>query len=272
MIESLRAQVPVHPLDRIGVDVRRRHLDGGGQVDDQRPLRRRLDDVGHRVADLDGVLQFGAGVGLRGVLEAPLRVRVLLGLLDAHPGAVGGDGLDGVAVGAEHHAALQDRRRVVEVHDRLRRTGAGLERAGDQLGPALGQHLDRHVIGDGALLDDLADEVEVGLRRRGEADLDLLVAHADQQVEHAPLAFRAHRVDQGLVAVAQVDRTPHGSGFDDLVRPGAVERNAACLMRLPRDLFCEGAIAADRHRRRPLGVPRGLAGIGGARWGADGAY
>ncbi len=77
-----------------------------------------------------------------------------------------------------------------------------LEGALDQLGTALGEHLDGDVVGNGALLDDLSDEVEVGLAGRGEPHLNLLVAHPDQQVEHAALAGRAHRVDQRLVAIA----------------------------------------------------------------------
>ena len=174
--------------------------------------------------------------------------------------------LDRVAVGAEHHAALQDRRRVVEVHDRLRRARARLEGPLDQLGPALGQHLDGHVVGDRALLDDLADEVEVGLAGRREADLDLLVAHADQQVEHAALAGRAHRVDQGLVAVPQVDRAPHRGRLDDLVRPGAVGQGDRL------DLFGERPVPVHGHRRGALGVPRGLAGVGCTRGGGDRAY
>ena len=59
----------------------------------------------------------------------------------------------------------------------------------DQLVPALGQHLDRDVVGDQVLLDQLADEVEVGLAGRREADLDLLEAHLHQRLEHAPLAL-----------------------------------------------------------------------------------
>ena len=58
----------------------------------------------------------------------------------------------------------------------------------DQRLAGLGQHLDRDVVRDQVLLDELADEVEVGLGRRREADLDLLVAHAHQQVEHPQLA------------------------------------------------------------------------------------
>ena len=94
--------------------------------------------------------------------------------------------------------------------------------AGDQLGTGLRQHLDPDVRGNGVLLDDLADEVEIGLRGGGEADLDLLVAHCDQQVEHAALAGRRHRVDQGLVAVTQVDRAPQRRLVDHLGRPGPI--------------------------------------------------
>ena len=58
------------PLDGVGVDVRRVHLDRGRQVHDQRLVGRRLDDVGDRVADLDRVLDLGAGVALGRVLVA----------------------------------------------------------------------------------------------------------------------------------------------------------------------------------------------------------
>jgi hypothetical protein len=67
-----------------------------------------------------------------------------------------------------------------------------------------------------------ADEVEVGLAGGREADLDLLVAHADQQVEHLALARRGHRVDQRLVAVPQVGGEPARRDGDAVVRPGAV--------------------------------------------------
>ena len=38
-------EVAAHPLDRVGVDVRRRHLDGRRQVDDDLALGRRLEDL-----------------------------------------------------------------------------------------------------------------------------------------------------------------------------------------------------------------------------------
>ena len=134
----------------------------------------------------------------------------------------------------------------------------------DQFGPALGQHLDGHVVGNRAVGDDLANEVEVGLAGRREADLDLLVAHPDQQVEHPALARRAHRVDQCLVAVAQVDRAPQRRLVDDPVGPGAVGQPDRL------DLVGERTVPADRHRRSALGVPRGLAVIGRAGRFIDG--
>ena len=65
-----------------------------------------------------------------------------------------------------------------------------LERAADQRLARLGQHLDRDVVGDQVLVDQLADEVEFDLRRRGKADLDLLEADLHQRLEHAQLARR----------------------------------------------------------------------------------
>ncbi len=67
-----------------------------------------------------------------------------------------------------------------------------------------------------------ADEVKVGLAGGREADLDLLVAHPHQQVEHGALAGRAHRVDQRLVAVPQVGGQPAGRRGDGLAGPGPV--------------------------------------------------
>ena len=107
--------------------------------------------------------------------------------------------------------------------------------------------------GMASVVDDLADEVEVGLARGREADLDLLVAHADEQLEHAPLAGGAHGVDQGLVAVAQVDRAPQRCLRDPRVRPGAVGQGYGL------DQLVERLVAVDGHLRRALDVPGGLA-------------
>ena len=252
-------QVAVHPLDGVGVDVGRGHLDGGRQVQDDRVVRGGRQHGGDRVAHLQCVLQLGAGVALRRVLPAPVRLRLLRRAREGKGSGVGGDRGDRRALAAEHHPALQDRRRVVEVHDGRRGAFAGGEGALDELGPALRQHLDRHVGGDRAVGDDLADEVEVGLARGREADLDLLVTHPHQQVEHAALAGRAHRVDQRLVAVSQVHRAPQRCAVEHDVGPGAVGQHDG------GDVLGVGQVAVHRHRGSQLGVPARL--VGGSRSG-----
>src|SRR5688572_2113797 len=128
--------------------------------------------------------------------------RVERGVFLAEPGAVGGDGGDAVAVEAEDDLTLQHGSRVVEVDDRGAGAAQCLKRAVDQVFPALHQHLDR----------------DVG----GETDFDLLVSHPYPQLEHAPLAFRGHRVDESLVSVAQIYGTPLGCLLDAFGRPRAI--------------------------------------------------
>ena len=92
----------------------------------------------------------------------------------------------------------------------------------DQLGPRLGQDGDRDVVRNQVLLDQRADELEVGLRRGREPDLDLLEAELDEQREHALLARGVHRIDERLVAVAQVGRAPDRSMCEDDVGPRSI--------------------------------------------------
>ena len=83
-----------------------------------------------------------------------------------------------------------------------------LERAGDEFGAALDQHLQRHIRRHAAFLDAPAGEIKIGLRGGREADLDFLETHVEEQLEHARLALLAHRVNQRLIAVTQVNRAP----------------------------------------------------------------
>jgi len=94
------------------------------------------------------------------------------------------------------------------VDDRPPGSPEALVGALDQLAAALGQDLDGDVAGDQVLFDQLSDEVVVGLRGGRKADLDLLEAHSDQRPEHLQLPAWVHRIDEGLVAVAKVDRAP----------------------------------------------------------------
>src|SRR5205085_9740812 len=101
---------------------------------------------------------------------------------------VGGDLDDAWLAQTKDHPTLEFRSRVVEVNDRARGAAQALECPLDQLAAALGEHLNGDVVGDEILFNELADELVVGLRRRREADFELLEAAVDQDIPEAPLA------------------------------------------------------------------------------------
>ena len=170
------------------------------------------------------------------------------------PGGTGGDVDDPASVEPEDHSSLQRRRGVVEVDDGLARPGDGLVGALDQLGPALNQHLDGHILGDAVLLDDLPDEVEVRLGGGRESDLDLLESHADQRLEEPQLAVGVHGIDEGLVAVAQIHAAPQRRGGEVPVGPGPVRQ----LQRAGRTVplvghLTGGGVGVGSHGGSPFG-------------------
>ncbi len=116
----------------------------------------------------------------------------------------------------------------------------GFVRALDQVLPGLREDLDGDVVGNAVALDELSDEIEIRLRRRREAHLDLLVAHPHQEVEHPMLALGAHGVDQRLVTVPEVHRAPARRLGDELVGPGAVRE-------FDGDLILERRVLGERH-------------------------
>ena len=218
-IASRRASVRRHPFDLVGVDVRRRHLDRRRQVDDH--LARGVGCQTSLTASQTSTAKSSSvPVKLSGEYSnihsvsgrAAAQSRISFAPDDR-------DVDDAGAVEPEHDAPLHRRRRVVEVDDRALDARERLERAADDRLARLRQHLDRHVVGNQILVDQLAREVEVGLRRRRKADLDFLVAHLHEQLEHAQLALGIHRLDQRLVAVAQVDAAPDGRRRDRARRP-----------------------------------------------------
>ena len=67
-----RGDVPLEPLEPVGVDVRRERLDRRRQVDDHLLVARRPPLGDHRLADLERVVELGAVEALRRVLEHDL--------------------------------------------------------------------------------------------------------------------------------------------------------------------------------------------------------
>ena len=108
------------------------------------------------------------------------------------------------------------------MHHRAAGTTQRFVGALDQIFAGLGQYLDGHVVGNAVFFDQCAHEIEIRLRCRRESHFDFLEADFHQQGEQAFLFLHVHRVDQRLVAVAQVNTAPDGRGVDDLIWPGAI--------------------------------------------------
>ena len=108
------------------------------------------------------------------------------------------------------------------MRDRPPHPHQALEGALDEMIAGLGEDLDGDVLGDEIVFDEHAHEVEVGLRGRGETDLDLLESHSHQDLEHAQLALAIHRVDERLVSVPQIDAAPCRSAGDGTGGPLAI--------------------------------------------------
>ena len=212
----------VHPLDLVGVHVGHRHLDGGREVEDHLLARPRVPRGDHRVAHLAGKLELGGGEGFRAVLEHELGLRLLGGeLLDEHH-AIHGELADLVLVHPEDGLTEHRRGGVVDMHDDPPRAAHGFHGAADEVLAGLAQDLDGHVVGDLAVLDELADEVEIGLGGGREGDLDLLEADRHELAEHLQLAGGVHGFEEGLVAVAEIGAHPDGRMGDLAAGPLAV--------------------------------------------------
>ena len=68
--EIAAGQVTQHPLDLVGVDIRRRIFDRGREVEDNFVFRSWLPDIGHGLTNLEGEIEFRAREALGRVFES----------------------------------------------------------------------------------------------------------------------------------------------------------------------------------------------------------
>jgi len=216
-------EVAAHPFDLVGVDVRRRHLHRGREVDDDRALGADAPARRHGVADAGGKFQFGAGKAFGRILQHDLAVELLGPCLD-HVDAFERQGNDLVLLFFKDDLALGGRRRVVQVHDRLFHALKRLEGFVDQVFSGLDEYLDGDVVGDQLFLDQCAQKVEFDFGGRGKANLNLFETEFEQEVEEFKFLVQIHRSHQRLVAVAQVDAAPDRCMVDGVVRPLALRQ------------------------------------------------
>ena len=200
-------EVLVHVSDLRREDVRHAHLDGRRQVDDGLAVSRRFPDIEDGIADLKCVLRLRAREGLRRILEAVVCTSLFRQLLqelctiDSHL-------LDLFLVLAEDLLALCNRSRVVDVDDGVLDTLEGIERLADDVLACLREDLYRHIVRYQVFLYEAAQELELRFRCSREADLDFLEADFEEHLVEFHLLVKAHRDDERLVAIAQVDAAP----------------------------------------------------------------
>ena len=197
-------QMAMHPLDLVREDIRCRNLDGGGQVEDH-PVRRRVfPDVDDALADLEREIELRHRERFGRILKAPIGLGLGGRALDEEARALRRNIDDSRAILAVHDAPEERRGRVVEMDDGPRSAAKRFEGATNELVARLREHLDRDVVRNQVFLDQLANEVEVGLRRRRKRNLDFLEADFHELAKHAQLPRGVHRLDQRLIAIAQV--------------------------------------------------------------------
>ena len=89
----------------------------------------------------------------------------------------------------------------------------------------MNENLNSDIVGNQIFFDELTNKIKVGLTGRRETHFDFGEANLAEFFEHAALALGVHRVNQRLVAIAQVDRTPQRSFVDHFVRPRAISKH-----------------------------------------------
>ena len=176
-------------------------------VDDGLLLRGRLPYVQHCVADLQCIVHFRLRKALRAVLEGKVSLGLLSHLLQKC-GAVHRQLLDGFLVLLEHLLTLLHGGGVVQMYHCVGRTLHRIEGLADDVLSGLGQHLDGHILRDHLSLDQCADKIVLRVGGSGEAHLDLLEADLNQQLEELQFILKAHRIDQSLITVSQVNAAP----------------------------------------------------------------
>ena len=196
-----------------GVYMGQAHLHRYRQIDDHVIGFTGFQHIQNRVAYLQRVLRLGSGEAFGRILKTEIALILLCQTLDK-PCALHSDFLDLLLALAEHLLPLGNTGGIVKMNDGTGGTLAGLEGFADDMLPALGQHLHRHILRNHLFLDQGPQKGVFRLRGRGEAHLDLFKSNLQQHPVEVQLLFQAHGNHQALVAVPQVHTAPCGSLLD----------------------------------------------------------
>ena len=182
-------------------------------IDDRLPPGSGLPHIQNRVAYVKRILDFRAVETLRTVFEHEIAF-CLIGQFLEKLRSVHRELFDLLFVLPKHLLALRHRCGIIEMHNSLRRSAYGFESFSDNVLSRLCQYLDRHIVRDHISLNKGTQESILRLGSCGESHFDLFESDLYQHPEEFDLLFKAHRLDQSLISVAQVNTAPDGSLID----------------------------------------------------------
>ena len=205
-------EIFTHIFNLRGVDVRKAHFHGYGQIDNHVVIRTRFEYIKHCIADLKCVFGFSSRKGFGRIFKAEVSFVFARQLLDKLC-AVYRNLLDLVLGFLKHLLTLCYADRIVEVNNCTRSALASIEGLANDMLAALSQHLHGHIIGDHIVIDQRAEKLKLGFACRRESNLDFLKSNRQKNLVIFKLFFKAHGNHKALVAVAHIHRAPYGRFF-----------------------------------------------------------
>ncbi len=224
------------PLDLIRKHVGSRHFHGCRQINHHRLAHIRTPYIVNGVDHLGRKVQLSTRKALGRILKGPVSLRVSLGNLLNRFCSIHCDVPDALTIHPENLLALNGGSGIVDMDDRLPRSFQGFISPFDQLRTGLGEHLNGDVIRNPVFFNQLPAEIKVGLACSRKSDFYLLEANFDQKIKKTLLLSNRHGLDQRLIAIAKINRTPSGCGFNNLVWPATIrlchglERNVFAMI------------------------------------------
>ena len=153
--------------------MRQAHFHGNRQINNYVIVRTRLQHIQNRVADFQRIFRLRSGKAFGRILKP--EIALVLGCQPLNQfGTVHSDLFDLFFGHPEHLFPLGNTDGIVEMNDRAGCALASIKGFADDVLPALGQHLNRHILRNHAVLDQSPEEFILRLGCCREAYLNLL--------------------------------------------------------------------------------------------------
>ena len=165
----------------VSISIRRTHLYGRGQIEDNRVFLRRAHFLHDRFADSYREINLCTGKAFRRIFVADIHAAacdLLLRQLTDKLCALHGNFRNALHILAENNLTLQGRGGIVEVNNNILRTAYSLKGFANQLLASLHQHLHSYVIRNMTALDKRAQNFVLRFGGRWKAHFDFLEAQS----------------------------------------------------------------------------------------------